>query len=189
MPFHLAVGAAQFEWSAHRWLPFLGLLLLLVVAAGPLGYVFFRDWRLKRGYKHYVEKDLIKPIPESHLTDRPPLISGTLRQKQGDDRTGTVERTQAQPGLSQNEAEPSPGGSPSRQSGPPSQTGTVVIYASDERAEIFVDGMFFGNAPARVPLAAGTHDIEMRMGERELYQRKFFIKPGDELTIRASFDA
>lgn len=166
----------------------MGVLLLLVLAAGPLGYVFFRDWRLKRGYRHYVNKDLVKPIPEANPADRPPIISDAFRQKPEDESASGTQGKQTEAGLNRTQAEQSPGLSPPHQSGAASQTGTVVIYASDEQAEIFVDGMFFGNAPARLPLAAGTHDIEIRMGERELYQRKFFIRPGDELIIRASFE-
>ena len=67
----------------------------------------------------------------------------------------------------------------------PKQTGRVVIQASNEQAEIYVDGLFHGNAPAKLLLTAGQHVVEIRTPGRELYRREFVLNPGDEITMRS----
>ena len=167
-------------------LPALGVLLLLVLAAGPLGYLFFREWRLKRAYKRFLaERGLGNPLQIVAGAERPPLIKEPLRDET--ERQNVVQEKHPEPPI---DLDPKfrEGTTPpdeARQSDAPKQTGRIVIQASDEQAEIYVDGLFFGNAPAKLLLTAGRHVVEIRTLRTEPYRREFVLNPGDEITMRS----
>jgi len=66
-----------------------------------------------------------------------------------------------------------------------SSAGVVNVSAGDESCEIYVDGGFVGNAPARVKLPAGAHVIEVKSAGHKDYRRQIQITEGSELTLRA----
>jgi TPR repeat protein len=66
-----------------------------------------------------------------------------------------------------------------------SKAGFVNVSAADTDCEIFVDGGFVGNTPARVKLAAGTHVVEVKKAGFKDYRRQLQINDGSELTLRA----
>ncbi len=66
-----------------------------------------------------------------------------------------------------------------------SKTGFVNVTAPDNSCEIFVDGAFAGNTPARVKLAEGTHVIEVKKPGFKEYRREITITGGSDLTLRA----
>ena len=66
-----------------------------------------------------------------------------------------------------------------------SKTGVVNVKAEDDTYEIFVDGLFVGNTPARVMLAEGAHVVEVKKPGCKDYRKQLKITEGSELTLRA----
>ena len=65
------------------------------------------------------------------------------------------------------------------------KTGFVNVMAADESYEIFVDGAFVGNTPAKVKLAEGAHVVEVKKAGFKDYRKQIKITEGSELTLRA----
>ena len=66
-----------------------------------------------------------------------------------------------------------------------SKTGVVNVSAADDSYEIFVDGGFVGNTPAKVKLTEGPHVVEVKKAGFKDYRRQIKITEGSELTLRA----
>jgi hypothetical protein len=66
-----------------------------------------------------------------------------------------------------------------------SKTGVVNVTAADDSYEIFVDGAFVGNTPAKVKLTEGVHIVEVKKAGLKDYRREIKISAGSELTLRA----
>lgn len=66
-----------------------------------------------------------------------------------------------------------------------SKTGIVNVSAADDSYEIFVDGAFVGNTPAKVKLTEGAHSVEVRKAGFKDYRKQIRITEGSELTLRA----
>lgn len=66
-----------------------------------------------------------------------------------------------------------------------SSTGVVNVKADDDSYEIFVDGAFVGNTPAKVKLAEGAHVVEVKKSGWKDYRKQIKITEGSELTLRA----
>ena len=64
------------------------------------------------------------------------------------------------------------------------RTGQLLVKADDDTHEIFVDGAFVGNAPARLKLAEGPHVIEVRKPGFKDYRKQVHVAEGSELTVR-----
>ena len=88
-------------------------------------------------------------------------------------------RTAAAPG----ETPKSPTGASAPAAG--GTAGFVNVTAADTDCEIFVDGGFVGNTPARVKLLPGTHVVEVKKPGCKDYRRQLQITEGSELTLRA----
>ena len=69
-----------------------------------------------------------------------------------------------------------------------SRTGLVNISAADDSYEIFVDGAFVGNTPAKVKLTDGAHLVEVKKVGFKDYRKQIKITEGSELTLRAVLD-
>ena len=63
--------------------------------------------------------------------------------------------------------------------------GTVFVTCPVEGAEIAVDGLFVGNAPATLRLKEGIHVIEVTKPGHHPYKRDIRVLGGAELTLRA----
>jgi hypothetical protein len=66
-----------------------------------------------------------------------------------------------------------------------SKTGVVNVSAADDSYEIFVDGAFVGNTPAKVKLTEGAHVVEVKRAGFKDYRKQIKITEGSELTLRA----
>jgi TPR repeat protein len=66
-----------------------------------------------------------------------------------------------------------------------SRTGLVNVSAVDDSYEIFVDGAFVGNTPAKVKLTEGAHIVEVKRAGFKDYRKQIKITEGSELTLRA----
>jgi hypothetical protein len=65
------------------------------------------------------------------------------------------------------------------------RTGLVNVKAEDDSYEIFVDGTFVGNTPAKVKLAEGAHVVEVKKPGFKDYRKQIKITEGSELSLRA----
>ncbi len=65
------------------------------------------------------------------------------------------------------------------------KTGLVNVKADDDSYEIFVDGSFVGNTPAKVKLPEGAHVVEVKKPGFKDYRKQIQITEGSELTLRA----
>jgi hypothetical protein len=64
----------------------------------------------------------------------------------------------------------------------------VNVVAQDNACEIFVDGAFVGNTPARVKLSEGAHVVEVKKSGFKNYRKQITITGGSELTLRPVLD-
>jgi TPR repeat protein len=65
-------------------------------------------------------------------------------------------------------------------------TGFVTVKAEDERCEVFVDGAFVGNSPAKLKLTEGLHVFEVKKSGFKDYRRELKIVAGSDLTLTAA---
>jgi TPR repeat protein len=68
------------------------------------------------------------------------------------------------------------------------RTGLVNVKADDETQEIYVDGAFVGNTPAKLKLAEGPHVIEVKKAGFKDYRKQVQVGEGSELTLRVNLD-
>jgi hypothetical protein len=64
--------------------------------------------------------------------------------------------------------------------------GTVSISSDPDGAEIYVDGKFFGNAPATLKLPSGSHEIVLKAPGRTEWRRTLEILKGNKTTLDAT---
>ena len=64
------------------------------------------------------------------------------------------------------------------------RTGLVNVKADDDTHEIFVDGAFVGNTPAKLKLAEGSHLVEVKKAGFKAYRKQVQVGEGSELTLR-----
>ena len=69
-----------------------------------------------------------------------------------------------------------------------SSTGLVNVIAADTGGEIFVDGAFVGNTPAKVKLTEGAHVVEVKQPGFKDYRKRITITAGSELTLRVALE-
>lgn len=65
----------------------------------------------------------------------------------------------------------------------PPQTGTVTIASDPAGAEIYIDGRFFGQTPATIQLASGSHQIELKSPDKRAWSRDLEVLKGSQLTL------
>ncbi len=89
------------------------------------------------------------------------------------------------PGASNNLAAPAqPGG----QLAPPeggANLGFVNVSADNDRSEVFVDGAFVGNPPARLKLSPGAHVVEVKQLGCKDFRKEITVGADSDLTLRA----
>lgn len=69
-----------------------------------------------------------------------------------------------------------------------SQFGIVNVDAKDDRSEIFADGSFVGNSPAKLKLKEGPHVIEVKAAGAKAYRRELTVTAGSELNLRVTLE-
>jgi len=70
---------------------------------------------------------------------------------------------------------------------PSASFGTLSITSLPDSAEIYVDGKFYGNAPAMLRLPAGTHTIVLKSGGHPDYARTVDLPKSSKLSLKADF--
>jgi len=68
------------------------------------------------------------------------------------------------------------------------KAGFVNLQTDDESCEVFVDGLFFGNPPARLKLTDGTHLIEVKKPGFKDYRRQVTVTTGSDLNLRVTLE-
>lgn len=68
----------------------------------------------------------------------------------------------------------------------PPGTGTVTISSDPDGAEIYIDGKFFGDAPATLKLSVGSHEVILRFPGRTDWQRTLEILKSSKTTLNAT---
>jgi len=66
--------------------------------------------------------------------------------------------------------------------------GTIVITSDPEGAEIYVDDKFVGNAPAKLKLSAGSHDVVVKAAGFAEWKRKLETLKDSQVTLRPLLD-
>ena len=64
------------------------------------------------------------------------------------------------------------------------QVGFVNVSASDDQSEVFADGAFMGNPPAKLKLKEGPHVIEVKAAGFKPYRREITVTTGSDLNLR-----
>jgi hypothetical protein len=59
------------------------------------------------------------------------------------------------------------------------------VRADDDSYEVFIDGAFVGNTPAKLKLEACPHVIEVKKGGFKDYRKTVNVTDGSELNLRA----
>jgi len=65
------------------------------------------------------------------------------------------------------------------------RAGFLSVKADDESYDVFADGAFVGNAPAKLKLDPGTHVIEVKKSGFKDFRKELKITEGSELSLRA----
>ncbi|HTL54851.1 MAG TPA: PEGA domain-containing protein [Candidatus Limnocylindrales bacterium] len=65
------------------------------------------------------------------------------------------------------------------------KTGFVTVKADDADSEVFVDGSFVGNSPAKVRLPEGPHVFEIKKTGFKDYRRELNVTIGSDLNLHA----
>lgn len=66
--------------------------------------------------------------------------------------------------------------------------GTVLVSSLPENGDVYLDGIFVGNAPTKLTLKEGIHVIEVKKDGFESFKRELRILTNSELSIRAVLD-
>lgn len=87
------------------------------------------------------------------------------------------------------EFKPSPLAGPQGQVQPASPiTGLLTVTADDDSCEVFANGRFVGNTPARLNLQPGPHVIEVKKRGYKEYRREITMTAGSDLNLRATLE-
>jgi hypothetical protein len=66
-----------------------------------------------------------------------------------------------------------------------SKSGFLNVKSQDDNCEVFIDGAFVGNTPAKVKLEAGTHVVEVKRSGFKDYRKSLQVSEGSELSLNA----
>jgi TPR repeat protein len=66
--------------------------------------------------------------------------------------------------------------------------GIVNVRGDDETSEVFADGAFVGNVPAKLKLAEGLHVIEVKKSGFKDYRRELRVTEGSDLNLRVALE-
>ena len=65
-----------------------------------------------------------------------------------------------------------------RRTPPPATTGTLKIGSTPSGAKVYIDGAYRGRTPLAISVAAGTHNVELRLDGYETYRARVQIGAG-----------
>jgi hypothetical protein len=112
------------------------------------------------------------------------IVDGQRRAREFKPRKTSAPSDASSPAVSTNSRAPGAGVVSASRLDSPSKTGLVNVKADDESHEIFVDGAFVGNSPAKLKLAEGPHVVEVKKLGFKDYRKEIKVEEGSELTLR-----
>jgi len=65
-------------------------------------------------------------------------------------------------------------------------TGIVKVTSAPEGADIYVDGSFYGNAPAQLRLLPGKHAIKITSADHKEWSREVEVSAGSDVNLKAT---
>jgi len=71
---------------------------------------------------------------------------------------------------------------------PDARAGFLFVKADDETYDVYLDGAFVGNSPAKLKLAPGLHVIEVKKQGFKDFRKEIKVTEGSEQTLRAALD-
>ena len=84
---------------------------------------------------------------------------------------------------------PTPSLTPAAFSAVPAEgTGTVNVTSTPDAAEVYVDGQFYGNAPATLKLKPGKHTIAVKMAGYKDWSREITTDAGSDARLSAGLE-
>jgi len=69
---------------------------------------------------------------------------------------------------------------------PQNQTGGVILDSDPSSAEVWIDGVYVGNTPAKLSLVAGKHTIRVSRDGYESWEREIQVLPDSEVTLKVT---
>jgi len=66
--------------------------------------------------------------------------------------------------------------------------GYVMVMTEEARSEVFVDGSFVGNPPAKLKLPEGLHVVEVKKAGFKDYRRELRVISGSDLTLKVEME-
>lgn len=69
------------------------------------------------------------------------------------------------------------------------KAGVVLVTSNPEAAEVWVDGTFIGNTPAKLNLARGKHKVRVSLAGHKDWEREIEVFPGSEVSLSALLEA
>lgn len=77
---------------------------------------------------------------------------------------------------------------PSANSSPVTVGGQLNVDAGDKTCDVYVDGAFVGNPPAKLHLAEGSHVVEVKKPGFTAYRKEIKVSNGAELSLNVSLE-
>lgn len=71
---------------------------------------------------------------------------------------------------------------------PAEATGTVSVTSTPDAADVYVDGQFYGNAPATLKLKPGKHSISVKMTGYKDWSREITTDAGSDARLSAGLE-
>jgi hypothetical protein len=78
-----------------------------------------------------------------------------------------------------------PAPQPANSAASTARVGFVTVKADDETSDVYVDGNFVGNAPAKLRLEPGMHVVQVKKPGFKEYRKELKVTEGSELSLRA----
>jgi TPR repeat protein len=164
-------------------------------AQSALGLRYYRGEGLPKDYlEAYKWLDLASSQNDEHTKETRVALAGVERfltpeqlskaQKMAHDFK-PQRGTQGAATSTQTNAAPAITNSVTSSSTTTSQSGVVSVKADDDTYEVFVDGTFYGNTPAKLKLAAGPHQIEVKKAGFKDYSKQIVVTESSEQSLRA----
>ena len=64
----------------------------------------------------------------------------------------------------------------------------LMISSQPAKADVFIDRDFKGNTPLETEISAGSHGLQIMLGDYQIYQRTIALHPGDTVEIAAELE-
>lgn len=92
------------------------------------------------------------------------------------------------PSATASNASGKPNAALSNSSGADGKAGFLIVKADDESCDVYLDGAFIGNAPARLKVVAGAHVIEVKKQGFKDFHREIRVTEGSEQSLHAALE-